>query len=284
MLIQNQSLWTNQSSFSDARTTRTLAGLFARWKATKRDASIESRHRRLRRTNGQQLACQTPLSAVQNSGTIHGHLFAEVAVHSRNSLPFEDREQSAPDSNADLQAQIEAITAESGQPLPHRAELEELLGQSLAGVEVYTSQEARQLLQQLEARAAVYGDKLLLAEADPSMEVLLHEAVHLLQGKHGAEVSTPDLGLDVIPADSPIEAEAQRIEHDAGAATFGSEPMFGARRNCNMLNTLSTGTGTTRAETEAPWMSPNVSPSGISCRKRPSPHRPAVRTGTGSGQ
>lgn len=152
-------------------------------------------------------AWNEPAPEVQERTAARGHEFAQLAVAVSDAPALPDE----PEREAHLRAAIEQLIQQPGGTFPRRAEVEALLGQPLGAVQVYSGEAVRQLLRGLRARAAVYGDRLLLADPDPGLAVLLHEAAHLLQSRQAGQTGGAGGALEVIAADSPVEAEARAV-------------------------------------------------------------------------
>lgn len=118
----------------------------------------------------------------------------------------------APDAPPDDPHPIDTVLAHS-QPmaLPYKAILESRLGQSLNHIEVYAgTDEIRETLGQLDARAALYNQQILFAEPQPDLETVTHEVIHALQAQSGTQTSEPD----VLPAAAAAEQEAHLLTQD----------------------------------------------------------------------
>jgi len=109
--------------------------------------------------------------------------------------------------------QLDQAAAEAGEPLPHRAELEARLGQSLEGVEAHSGPTSRQALAGLGAEAATRGQQVFLTEPSPPVDVVAHEAMHTLQAEPDAEA--PRSGGTVVPEQAPVEQEAAELAYRA---------------------------------------------------------------------
>lgn len=91
-------------------------------------------------------------------------------------------------------------------PLPHRAELEAQFGQHLDQIPVYGSESAYAALQLLHAEAMTYQGAIFLADPYPSLDLIAHEVVHVLQMKPGACYHDT-----VVAATAPAEQEAATL-------------------------------------------------------------------------
>jgi phage-related protein len=110
----------------------------------------------------------------------------------------------------DARTLMDAATSGTPRPLPQRAELENALGDSLSDVEVYSGPEAREALGTLGVQAAARGHQIAFANPAPTLPLVLHEAVHVLQSRNGGTgMASP------VPLDSLAEREAVRFAHQA---------------------------------------------------------------------
>jgi phage-related protein len=133
---------------------------------------------------------------------------------------------------ASPQELFDRATREPASALPHQQALEQRVGHSLSHVRVYSGPAAQTALQAMGAQAAARGHEILLAEADPGLEVLLHEVAHVLQ----SEQTAPATQQAVAPEDSPPEQEARGLAETArdglaqGASTAAEPPLPGGVR------------------------------------------------------
>ncbi len=113
-----------------------------------------------------------------------------------------------------------AISSPS-QELPQRSKLEDAFRLPLGDVSVHRGPAAQTALDQLDTPAAVFEGKILLGDADPSLHVLAHEVVHVLQARRAVADSATD-----------AEAEAQTISQrvdlraDAGGDLETRSPLI----------------------------------------------------------
>lgn len=117
-----------------------------------------------------------------------------------------------------------------GQPvaLPHRDRVERQLGRPLPEVRCYVGEAALRACEAVGARAFVVANVMILAEAEPPYEVVLHEAVHLLQ-QAGTQVplsTTLPLGATGDAQEQQAHAVAEG-EADAGAIDQTSPRLSG---------------------------------------------------------
>lgn len=136
----------------------------------------------------------------------------------------------------DLSAPPELLAAQAlelgmmGQPiaLPHRERIERQLGRALPQVRCYTGEAALRACEAVGARAFVVADVMILAEAAPPYEVVLHEAVHLLQ-QAGTQVPR-SRALPLGASGDTQEQQAHAVaegEADAGAIDQTSPRLSG---------------------------------------------------------
>jgi hypothetical protein len=100
--------------------------------------------------------------------------------------------------------------------LPHRIELEQLFGMSLAGVHAYTGRHARHATRALGASAYTVGNRIAFAAPNPSRELVAHELAHVVQ--HGASPSAKGSGVETAG-----EHEAEQVE---AAVAAGKRPQL----------------------------------------------------------
>jgi hypothetical protein len=129
-----------------------------------------------------------------------------AGVAARGGMP--SAHPSPGQTQADPHTLLDRAAAEPGAPLPQRQAIEARLGHSLDGATAHTGPAARQALDALGARAATRGQHVFLAEPEPGLDVVTHEAVHTLQatGTDGASPSAP-----VVAAHAPAEQQADRL-------------------------------------------------------------------------
>ena len=120
--------------------------------------------------------------------------------------------QATPDGDGGgdlLQASVHELLALAlhapPEPLPARAALEQAFHLPLGDVVVHRGPAAAAALARLHAPAAVYAGEMLLGDADPSLHVLAHEVVHVLQAQGEATA------VDGASTAGDAEAEAQRL-------------------------------------------------------------------------
>jgi hypothetical protein len=121
---------------------------------------------------------------------------------------------------ASPQELFDRATREPASALPHQQALERHVGHSLSNVRVYNGPAAQTALHAMGARAAARGSEILLAEANPGMDVLLHEVVHVLQSEQAA----PSTGQTVVPENSAPEQEARGVSEKAGGGLAQATP------------------------------------------------------------
>jgi hypothetical protein len=105
-----------------------------------------------------------------------------------------------------------------GQPveLPHRAQIEQRLGRPIGEVRCFTGAAARRACEAVGARAFVVADVMILAEPQPPFEVVLHEAVHLLQQSGASIGSKPPGAIPMGAAEDAQEQEAHALAEGGG--------------------------------------------------------------------
>ena len=104
-------------------------------------------------------------------------------------------------------ARIADVAQSASAPLPERGKLQSALGGSLDGVRAATGPMARVALDGLGAEAATVGNVVVLRDEEPDRETLVHEAIHVLQGKD----SPPAAPTDVASSGSAAELEADDL-------------------------------------------------------------------------
>ena len=109
-------------------------------------------------------------------------------------------------------ARIADVAQSANAPLPERGKLQSTLGASLEGVRAATGPMARVALDGLGAEAATVGNVVVLRDEEPDRETLVHEAIHVLQGKalQGKD-SPPEAPTDVASSGSAAELEADDL-------------------------------------------------------------------------
>ena len=109
-------------------------------------------------------------------------------------------------------ARIADVAQSANAPLPERGKLQSTLGASLEGVRAATGPMARVALDGLGAEAATVGNVVVLRDEEPERETLVHEAIHVLQGKalQGKD-SPPEEPTDVASSGSAAELEADDL-------------------------------------------------------------------------
>ncbi|MEL6469507.1 MAG: hypothetical protein AAFQ74_07245 [Cyanobacteria bacterium J06623_4] len=105
------------------------------------------------------------------------------------------------------------LTAAPTTELPYRPLLESRFGQPLSHIQVHPSTpEIRTVLTELDATAANYDHRILFAEAQPSLETVVHEVVHALQTTpHSPDTAPSTDPLTPLSPDSPAEQEASQL-------------------------------------------------------------------------
>ena len=109
-------------------------------------------------------------------------------------------------------ARIADVAQSASAPLPERGKLQSTLGASLEGARAATGPMARVALDGLGAEAATVGNVVVLRDEEPDRETLVHEAIHVLQGKvlQGKD-SPPAAPTDVASSGSAAELEADDL-------------------------------------------------------------------------
>jgi len=109
-------------------------------------------------------------------------------------------------------ARIADVAQSANAPLPERGKLQSTLGASLEGARAATGPMARVALDGLGAEAATIGNVVVLRDEEPDQETLVHEAIHVLQGKvlQGKD-SAPVAPTDVASSGSAAELEADDL-------------------------------------------------------------------------
>ncbi|HZS39795.1 MAG TPA: DUF4157 domain-containing protein, partial [Polyangia bacterium] len=113
---------------------------------------------------------------------------------------------------------LDAASLDELIPLPHRAAIERRLHVDLGGVRARSGPRSRKALAALGAVAAQRGRELAFASSAPSLAVVMHEVMHVLQSAQGA-------GSGLAPEDSLAEREA-----DAALTRLPRAPLAGPRR------------------------------------------------------
>ncbi|MEL6902976.1 MAG: hypothetical protein AAFP07_18725, partial [Cyanobacteria bacterium J06606_4] len=105
------------------------------------------------------------------------------------------------------------LTAAPTTELPYRPLLESRFGQPLSHIQVHPSTpEIRTVLTELDATAANYDHRILFAEAQPSLETVVHEVVHALQTTpHSPDTAPSTDPLTPLSPASPAEQEASQL-------------------------------------------------------------------------
>lgn len=99
--------------------------------------------------------------------------------------------------------------------LPYRAQVEAKLGRPLKNVRCYGGPEATEACAMVGARAFTVGNVIVFAEPSPSLDLVLHEAVHYVQ--QGGDQADVRAGGS-LPLASPGDASEQEAHKVASAA------------------------------------------------------------------
>jgi len=102
--------------------------------------------------------------------------------------------------------------------LPYRAEVEAKLGRPLKNVRCYGGPEAKEACAMVGARAFTVGNVIVLAEASPALDLVLHEAVHYVQ--QGGDQADVRSGAS-LPLASPGDASEQEAHKVASESMAG---------------------------------------------------------------
>ncbi|MEL7357785.1 MAG: hypothetical protein AAFN40_14600 [Cyanobacteria bacterium J06560_6] len=113
-------------------------------------------------------------------------------------------------------------------PLPFKPFLESRLGESLDNIDAYIgTPEARSVLKALNADAAHYNQKILIADRNPDISTVAHEVIHALQLtpqiNSSADSGIAEASPNLLPATAPAEQEADQLT-EAIAHAFQSTP------------------------------------------------------------
>lgn len=165
---------------------------------------VETRLPRRRREDEREHTDRTTASASRPSVEPVG-----VSVHRLDQIAVgEPRAESAAITMLD-----EALT-EPTQPLPYATRLEQHFGQPLGWVRVRNGPLTTEALDAFDAAAATRGADIFLRRRDAPVDVVAHEVSHALQSRGSTRGAA-----GILPADSPAEAEADRLtEQVAGPA------------------------------------------------------------------
>ena len=175
-----------------------------------------------------------PLATSPSNNHVHVDVDAALGVLAQD--PDTAEEMSARDDQEELDRSLppEILAAQAlklgmgGKPveLPYRDRIEMVLCRPLGNVRCFTGAAARKACMAVGARAFVVADVMVLAEPSPSFEVVLHEAVHLVQ-QAGHTVSAD------APATVPMGAGGDAGEREAHAIADGVtiDALTGGRSN-----------------------------------------------------
>lgn len=141
----------------------------------------------------------------------------------RANLP-EDQSQSASARAATAHQLLRQAAALPPIPLPHRAALEAHFERPLGSIAVYANPLARTALHLLDAEAAAYDSAIFLAEPRPSVAILAHEVIHVLQARQETHTAAPASANPIAP-DHPAEREAASLAEYAGVLDLGQAPL-----------------------------------------------------------
>ncbi len=111
--------------------------------------------------------------------------------------------------------------------LPYRDRIEQQLGRPLSGVRCFTGPMAQQACEAVGARAFVVADVMILAESQPPFEIVMHEAIHLLQQSGSSIGAKPPGAIPMGEANDAQEQQAHALaegegREDASSASLGA--------------------------------------------------------------
>lgn len=125
----------------------------------------------------------------------------KIAVRKPTRAPAPARRTPAPARAADVPALLAQAAAQPAIALPHRDALATRFGRQLDQIAVYAGPPAQAALALLHAEALTHQGAIFLADPHPSLEVVAHEVVHVLQMRGGAFDAGPQ------PAEAAIAGE-----------------------------------------------------------------------------
>ncbi|TNE92568.1 MAG: DUF4157 domain-containing protein [Deltaproteobacteria bacterium] len=98
---------------------------------------------------------------------------------------FSDGQDTLRDPRATQELAAQATSGSAGK-LPYLSQIEKMFGQSLGDVKAHVGGEAGKSSEAMGAAAYASGDAIVFRDANPSLELVAHEAAHLVQQRSGA--------------------------------------------------------------------------------------------------
>lgn len=138
----------------------------------------------------------------------------KIAVRKPTRAPAPARRPPVSARVADAAALLAQAATQPAIALPHREALAARFGRQLDQIAVYAGPPAQAALALLHAEALTHQGAIFLADPHPSLELVAHEVVHVLQMKGGTRATGPQLAEAAIAGEGAGRSEDGAVRHE----------------------------------------------------------------------